>query len=311
MAYMQFRFAYSRDINDKLTAGLAVKPIIGQAAASTKIENLELKTGPDEWTLTGDATLFLSSHMKVARRSDRESLKIEDVYGSLSNQEVVKKYVRPANPGVALDLGMTYKIDDQFTVSASVNNLGFIAWNRDVSGIVVDRSEGVKFAGLDIDVSKEGFGEQITNMSKSLWDDVRDESNNLVHNESFRTFLPTIFHAGVSCRLTQRSMAGLLLRTAMWQGSVRQSFNLSYNVSVPGNFVIFNTGLTCQFKSTIYANLGLTFNVGPVQLYGLLDYIPLQWSKISINGDRLFGMDSALPAHMKSFTARIGLNLTF
>jgi len=319
MVYTQFLFGYSRIINDRLTVGVNVKPLIGLTAFSTRINKFELRTGLDEWTLTADGKFFLSAPLEVVKERDNDdnyTYNLVDRLDGLSNTDIVRKYSKFNNPGIAFDFGATYKIDERLTVSASLNNLGFISWNRDLSGITFPGGS-FAFEGLEVDASQESStDDQIRDQLDKLLDDILDGLDGEIHNDKFSTFLPTVFHAAASYQLTRRSTVGLLSRTVFWQGSVRQSFNLSYYTPVIGNFLLFNTGLTYQINSTVYANLGLIFNFGPLQFYTLVDYIPFQWSRISIDGDPLLpnflGFDNfPLPAHGKSLALRFGLNFTF
>ena len=312
MAYAQFRFGYSREITEKLTVGVSVKPIIGNIGATTRLSDFELRTGRDQWTLSGNGGFYLSAPIKIIQDSEGNfdvDDSLMDDFKDMKAMDIGRSFI---NPGIAFDFGASYKIDDRLTVSASLNNLGFISWNKNAS-IVTFPGGSFSFDGVEIDISKdEDIGKQMEGQFGNLFDDIMDGLDGTVNHDGFSTFLPTVVHLGATYQLTRRSTAGLLSRTVFYpSGSVRQSFNLSYYTPVIGNFLLFNTGLTYQINSTVYSNLGLIFNFGPLQFYTLFDYIPLHWARTTIDGEPLFDMDFPLPSHLNSFTARLGLNFTF
>ena len=323
MAYMQFRFGYSREITDKLTVGVNVKPILGLAGARLKFDDLVLKTNREEWSLVGNGALFVSGPVKVIKEKNKDG---DDIFGiddsrfnDLIDNPSFRSVTNLINPGIAFDFGASYKIDDRLTVSASLNNLGFINWRNNSSGINFEGGTILDFTGFDIDVSKDDIDIQIEDQLErliNLDDLLADLQGDLIH-DGFTTFLPTVFHAGATYQLTRKSTAGFLSRTVFYPGgSVRQSFNLSYYTPVIGNVFLFNTGLTYQVNSTAYLNLGFIFNIAPLQFYILFGSIPLQFSKISIDDRSLSSYlfkDSniPLPVHTQLLNFRLGFNLTF
>jgi len=309
--YMQILIGYSGKVNDKLSIGMNIKPLFGHVAIAPKIQKIKLSTGEQLWDLDGKGNIYSSAPIEVIMDANDED-KIDKVefrdFSDYTAGELINHYILGFNnPGIALDLGAAYKITERITVSASLNNLGFISWNtnNDLNSLNSIPFEGkYLFNGIKYDVTSD---ENFKDVLKSLGDSIVDAMNYSVKDDKFKTMLTPVLYAGASYNLTQSVSVGLLSRTAFWKNSVRQSFNASVYLQ-PYSFVAMNLGATYQIKGNVSFGGGFTIFGGPLQFYLLVDNVPVYYSTISINdGDKI----PYIPERLKTITLRAGLNLVF
>jgi len=299
MAFMQIRLGYSRKLNDRLTLGVNVKPLFGHAAFVSEVE--KFKVVRENSILTSDVrgSVYTS---KIIDKIEKDNA--EDYYNVIfknfednKSMDWINYGADFTNPGVAFDIGAAYQITKRFTVSAALNNLGFVSWKEDV-----------KWLSSNISVSYDEESDvELDEWLAYLKDELNNSFKFREQQDKFTTTLSPVLHAGASYQLFESLSVGLLSRTVFWKNHARQSFNLS-GYFQPYSFFALNAGATLQVKGNFYMGGGLTFLLGPLQIYVLADYIPIKYySLITDDGDKI----PYIPEHPKTFTVRTGLNLIF
>ena len=310
IAYKQVRIGFSTKINDHLTIGVNIKPLSGQLAAVSKINKMELRTSQQKWSLEAKSDVYSSAPVDIILDEDGKISKTEQ--RELENEDYLKNYLTSFhNPGIAVDLGASYQFNERFNVSASLNNLGFISWKKDLNGISANGD--FEFHGIEYDI--------VNDDGKDMWETLSDTLKNVVkynvQHDKFKTPLTPVLHLGATYNFTKSVSFGFLSRTAFWQNNVQQSFNVSFCLQ-PYSFVAFNMGATWLVNSNVYFGGGLTFFIGPLQIYALTDYAPAYYSMYTIeknNEDKDTGREQIVkipyPERQKTVTFRIGVNLVF
>jgi len=310
LLYMQLRAAYSGRINDRLTVGVAVKPIFGQVAAATKIDNFKMHTSELQWDVKGKGSINFSAPVDVVMKEDEpdkiSDFGVRDYIDTYDPMDWITNYVTAFNnAGVAFDFGAVYQINERFNVSASLNNFGFIGWKNDLSNIT--GTADFPYTGVFYDVSGDDeFGDLLGNMADAFLDSMSYS----VKHDKFRTPLAPVFHAGASYQLTPAISAGFLSRTAFWNKGVRQSFNTTLCLQ-PYSFVAMNVGATWQLNAGVRLGGGFMFLMGPLQFYLLADNVPVYIPSAKITHNESEFEIPFLPEGMKTLTLRLGLNLVF
>lgn len=78
--------------------------------------------------------------------------------------------------GMAVDLGGIYKINDDWTVSASLLDLGFINWSNDMQAVNI--SDRFEFGGFhDVAVTHDRGGEKLGDKSDRYADQLKEFAN--------------------------------------------------------------------------------------------------------------------------------------
>ncbi len=126
-SYAEVAFGHSRKISEQLTVGASVKALVGLAYADFGFSNTVVTMSDDVWKLSADASGSLAALGSVIDLNDDDELEFGDSYG-------------PAGFGLAIDLGATYEVFENFTVSLALTDIGYIAWNN-VSTIGIEGGE--------------------------------------------------------------------------------------------------------------------------------------------------------------------------
>jgi hypothetical protein len=204
--------------------------------------------------------------------------------------------------GLGLDIGATYDLTDRIVVSASITDLGFIRWTKDVTNLKANNQ--FEFSGLNmLDVFKG------TKTIDDLANDMVDSLKNafVVSNTktAFTTYLPFGISLGGSYNVTKQFSVGLLSYSRVIGKQVREALTLSANINL-GNAL--STTLSYTAENHQYDNLGagLALRAGVAQFYLVTDRIPVMWNRIKDDNSNFI-----LPANWNTFNLRLGMNLVF
>jgi hypothetical protein len=206
------------------------------------------------------------------------------------------------NIGLGLDLGATYELNDKIMISASVTDLGFIRWNKDITTLSADNT--FEFSGLNMNDFFNG-SKTINDIGKDMVDSLKNAFSLTKSKAAFTTYLPFGISVGGSYNLTKQFSVGLLSYSRIITKQFREAVTLSANLNI-GNALSTSLSYTAangQFNSL---GAGLGFRAGVTQFYIVSDRIPLYWNKIK-NDNSSF----VLPANWNTFNFRIGMNLVF
>ncbi|MDD6921296.1 MAG: DUF5723 family protein [Bacteroidales bacterium] len=126
-SYMELALGHARDINSKWRVGGKLKFLVGAAYADFSTENLTADLTQDAWRIRGRAALKASvlnstlthgSPSKNAPDGRPRVDELDDISFGLPGF------------GMAIDLGATYKLLDDLTLSIGLTDLGFIRWKN-------------------------------------------------------------------------------------------------------------------------------------------------------------------------------------
>lgn len=174
-SFAEIAFGHSRQINDKLRLGAKLKVLVGLGRANVKMRNMKADlTAEDKWTITGEATTDVS--MKgFSYVSEEKEYNIEGSGTYERVNDVDLDGVGVGGFGMAIDLGGVYEINEDWTVSASVLDLGFISWTNDM--LAENRSKSFVFNGFhDVSVTSDR-GEEIDTKVDRYGDQLADFAN--------------------------------------------------------------------------------------------------------------------------------------
>ena len=301
--YHEIGFGASKNITEKLRIGARLKLLSGVAAAYLKNNGLTLTVNEDfTHTLNADLAFNLSAPYKfttedgIVHGLERD----DEVFDSGNN--VMSYLLGFKNPGLGIDVGAEYRINDMFAFSAAINDFGFIKWKRDRSELSVNAA--IEMNGLTLqDVFDESvsFGELLNWAGDSLQNafEVMDEP------AAFTTWLPFSVTAGASFTPVSFFTAGVLSQTRFEGKQVHEAFTLSGNINF-GN--TFSTTLAYTLANRRYDNLGFGMAVrgGFFQFFALVDNIPMRYTRVTSGED-----DFRVPENLYTVHARFGINLVF
>ncbi|MEE4177892.1 MAG: DUF5723 family protein [Bacteroides sp.] len=256
--YREYALSYSREITDRLHAGIRLKALQGLSSISFERSDLSLNTAAETYELLLNANLLVNVSSPVPFSpldSLDENFEFQpDLYDYFSNT---------GNRGGAIDLGVSFMATERLTLALSATDIGAINWQQGVENFEMQGE--FEFGGIDLeeffsDEGEEGDGfDQLLDSLKSVFD-ITETTN------SFRQVLSPKIYASVAFDLSPRHKLALLNRTEIYNGQFLPSFTFSYNVRP---IHAFSLALSYSVIQWNYANVGLGFNVnlGPLQVY--------------------------------------------
>ncbi|MDR1563222.1 MAG: DUF5723 family protein [Dysgonamonadaceae bacterium] len=140
-AYTELGVGYAREITESLTVGGKLKLLLGMGNLNMQINNISVETRNLNGDILDQATWNNGGYGRVKVNAIFESsfagIKLLDRDGEINGYEFETFGI--AGYGSAVDLGVAYKLTESLTLSAAVNDLGFINWSQNsTNSISVD-----------------------------------------------------------------------------------------------------------------------------------------------------------------------------
>ncbi len=142
--YREFSFGYARKKNDKINIGGHFKVLFGSAFLETNQWSYAIETEPEGDVVTlnslGNGDMSIPLPIELSQKS--RILRVD------GDGAVPKYFGAYKNPGIALDLGITYRKDDSNEFSATLLDFGGI-WFRH-NTVDLSQNEKYAFSGFDL-----------------------------------------------------------------------------------------------------------------------------------------------------------------
>ena len=298
-AYTEIGLGHSRQIDDKLRVGAKFKLLVGVADMNVAMKDVVADmAGTDKWTISGDA----QSH--VSMKGFKYLSKTKDYNSKQGTCDHVND-VDFDSPGVsgigaAIDFGAIYKVNDELTLSAAIQDLGAIMWTNDY--YATNDAKSFTFDGFH-DVSVDSSSpDKLDNKTDQYTDQMLDFANlrDKGDDGSRITGVGATVSAGCEYVIpTYRQLKLGLLGTARINGPYSWAeARLSGNIK-PANwfdgalsFAVNNYTANFGFLANFHTPAkGLNFFIGMDRLIGKVssEMIPL-----SSNGSISFGFNIML-----------------
>ena len=122
MAYQEWAIGYQMNVTEQLSVGGKAKLLFGVVDVKTDVFNAELYTDPDTYALRLNEHALVKAAMPNAVYIDETGKLMGN--GPFSMGELFR------NPGFGIDLAAEYHYDEEFSVVAAIQDLGFIHWGK-------------------------------------------------------------------------------------------------------------------------------------------------------------------------------------
>ncbi|MBI1305970.1 MAG: hypothetical protein GC181_05090 [Bacteroidetes bacterium] len=272
-------------LGDRLTIGARYRFIKGINVVHTEKNDLKFSTDPNTFDLT------VASNIKINFASSLANA--DSIGGILDSLDNGVSTIASGNTGQAIDIGVSLKLTEKITLSACVNNLGFIKWTN-TSFTLASENPGASYTykGVKINDVFKSDGTALGNTNNVI-DTLKERFRLEEHKETFKTNLFAQFYFGGQYNFAKHHNAGILFTGNYYQKKLYPSFTLSWNsritriLGVSASYSAINT-------SPVNLGLGVSVNVGPLQVYMVSD---------NIGG--VFA-----PADVQNVNMRAGFNLT-
>jgi len=250
--YREYAFGAAYDLNEKWNFGIKAKLLYGKSAINTEQMNFNLTTSEDYYYLDMETDFRINSSLPTGKKDTLNPV----TFGEYS--------FSAWNMGVGFDVGATYRLDDKFSFSASVLDLGYIQFDRWIDNYYSDSK--IHFEGIDFNQFKGLDDDQREKKIQEVKDSILDLFELEDDAKKFIVPLTAKVYLGANYNMSDVDNVGALLRMAIYKGKIIPAFSLSYfrqlnkNIGVTANYTITNRS---------YSNIGVgvvaTFE--PVQVY--------------------------------------------
>lgn len=136
-AYTEIGVGFARALNSRLTVGGKAKLLLGMGNLKLKIDHIQVSTAitgdvndPQSWLAQSSASIDVQGQLESSFRGMNLT---QDQKGYIEKFDFNGFGI--AGYGGAIDLGASYRLSDQFTLSASALDLGFISWSKGSTNI--------------------------------------------------------------------------------------------------------------------------------------------------------------------------------
>lgn len=297
--YREYGLTVSKKINDKLQVGIRPKIFSGIMSTSLDIRSLAVTvTGDYTHIFDADLTANLGGPFDVYENKDSniDSITFDKSYLGFKN------IVGMQNFGMGIDMGATYKIINNLTISAALTDIGYIKWKNRVSNLNVNGQ--YVFDGLDMTDIVNGT-KTFEDVGKELLDSLKDAFTVEKTNDPYKTWLAPGLTLGGSYSLNNYLSFGLLSYSRFIGKQVRESLTLSANLNLTNAFS-FSLGYSLQNQRADNVGAGMAFRAGIFQFYAISDRIPINWDKLKIDSGSV-----PVPSNWNTINFRFGMNLSF
>jgi hypothetical protein len=289
--YRQFAFTYSRQNSRKLSTGITGKLLFGMAGIATKGIGFEtvMPASGDQINFKGSGDLYLSGPVEIVQ-SQPNGYDLQ-----FSNSFKTGKYLLNfGNPGLAVDLGLTYKVLKKLELSVSLIDLGFINWRNNLSSLTEDGN----FAYEGIQLNAPGKIPPTASSFQPLLDNLKDSIVKAfpleLTSKRFSTLLPAKLYLGGEYTVIKNVSIAALASIRMFKKQLYGSYTASVN-AVLGKSLTLTAAYTYFESTPNNLGLGLSYKFRGLQLYAATDNV----------------VSPFYPNQASYLNLRVGINLLF
>lgn len=309
--YAELSFCVAKSINELWNVGVRAKLLSGIFNVSTKNEKFSLNSSIER--LTADSGAFrkdISTDLNIIASLPYFNVKTDSInqLDNLDLRDNPNKYYKPFNnTGIGFDFGATYSGINNFLFSASLLDIGYIKWKKDVYKFSM-RGD-TSFIGVgNIDFINQNDSDITSRFVDSFTNVFKFD----VSKTKITTWLPAKLLLGAEYMPVQFFSLGLLSVSEYFRQQFYQQFTLSGNLRL---FRMFMLSTSYSIFENGFSNMGvgLSFRISdpiiyliPINIYLIADNIPLRYSKGNI-----FNGDIPIPYKARNFSLRFGLNFVF
>ncbi|MGQ1889487.1 DUF5723 family protein [Thermophagus sp. OGC60D27] len=299
--FHQLAFGCSRHWNQHLTLGIKIKPLFGIIGGVTDIDRLRLNTSRNQWDLMVAGAMHTSAPFDVEEGTPGdfpESVEARD----LSDDEMADYLSSLSNTGIAFDFGAEYQLNNSWTFSVALNDLGYVKFKDDLNSLSFKGTysfDGINAEGTD--------GDEIEQAFEDIGDSIKTIIDYDVTHEKFNIPLTSSLYVGASYQWTPAVSFGLLSGSVFQKNGFRQDFCLSANLQ-PYSFMALNFNYSKRIKGENGLGMTTAFLFGPLQFFLAANYIPLHYADVYFDEE-----EDAIPMayRQKDLNISFGLNLIF
>ncbi len=310
--YNEFGVGFSKKIDNKLYIGGKIKFLrgVGNIHAKNMTIDMYTETNPDSiYNLTFDTDFDIMTASPVEFNPTYDSQTNAWTGYDYDLEKIGLMDIIGKNKGLGFDFGATYNINDMFTVSASIIDLGFIKWSNNINSISQKGEYYVN--GIDLAKYIEDYNSAkntntgvLDDFGKTISDTIVGLMEPKIGGDAYKTRLSTKLFLGGSYHATKWLDASALYRGYFYSGDLKSALTLSANA----NFLrAWSASVSWSAMYGQYNNVGVGFayNLGIFQFYFVQDNIAATLYPVDMK------MTETWIKNTKQLTYHFGVNMVF
>ncbi len=319
--WREYAVHWVHDVDHKFSYGARLKYLYGMENFTTDVSYMGITTDQNTHALTFDMNFdFRTAGLPLVMIDDSipciGGIDMNDtamVQAAGLDGNFLSNYLFGRNNnGLGIDFGFNYHLSDKLLLELSVLDLGFITWN-DYTANSQLAAWDYTYDGIDNPITVFGQGTSVEYLKNILEDSVEASlyDNYQYSNPSYSTSLRTKIYASMEYIVDHNNFVSLSLYSSFVRKRWRRGLGIAYNYHL-GNFLSATASYSIYNRSFSNVGLGLSVNLGPVELYCLTDNI-LSWGMLNPS-DNLGGNSQAInidTRKVKNGQIHFGMNLTF
>ena len=310
--YTEAALGYSKLLNDKWSVGIKMKLLLGHLNLSNTNDNITIQTGVQNWQINANGSVDVSNLVQ---------LEVGNSYQTLSSSflQNVSEFFKPAGVGAGVDFGFKYHLNQNFDVSGSILDFGFIRWSKDAVNYnyPLNYIGALNFNDAANNINLTDTYNEFINNNPVLVDTFtmvvnRAGTTNKTNNAYFSS-TSTKFNLALEYNFPKRKFGvGLLWKSQLYKNILISDGTLAFNMR-PTEWLNASLSYTFQnaFNSTF--GLGLGLNLGFVNVFVATDYIATQTLSFTPSdySTILPNKVVSVPYNSNKMNFSMGINLVF
>lgn len=258
--YHEISLGYALQYNSKLTMGVKLKYLNGQANIYTEKSNLNIYTSDQlDYSITASTDLAVHTSTTYGQLNEFGDQNLMD-YAWIDFS---------GNHGFAFDIGAVYQPIPKLKVSLSGIDMGKIKWKEYVNSYV-SKNPGKEYTFRGIDIN-DFFSDNSFVDTIPLIDSITDHFEIVEWQEPYSSYLTPKLYVGAALDLTKNDQFGFLFKTEFYHYCSRSYFTLNYKRKLGKPF---STIINYTFaKKNSSLGLGVAIKAGPISIYCLTDSV--------------------------------------
>ncbi|CCZ49544.1 uncharacterized protein BN750_01394 [Bacteroides sp. CAG:661] len=303
--YIEIALGHSRNIGDKLRVGAKVKFLLGGAYVDVKMNDMSVTLAEDKWMVKANGEMNAAlKGLSIPTKAESGKETSAD-----SQKDLVDwNNIEVNNPGLtgfglAVDLGATYKVMDNLTVSAALKDFGFINWSNNTQASTANSSW--EFNGFQNIAVDSEMGDDDPNSLNSQLDRLTDDL------EDFASFHRQSAGGSLTRMLSATLNVGVEYALPMYK---RLSFGLLSSTRFNGPYTLAEGRLSANIAPLSWFSAGINGAVSNVgsSMGWIVNFHPKGFN-LFVGMDQLIGKVSKqyIPINHMNSNVSLGFNVAF
>lgn len=260
----EYALGISRALFPELKVGIRGKLIFGKAGFYPGSSDMRFSTDENTFDLLLRGNFAMNSSLPVTITLDQEG-DISDV--ELQEITLAEFLLNSGNPGFGVDLGITYRLNDQIELSASLLDLSVVRWRTDLNNVRVDGA--FDYRGVDAGTDLVSF-EFLEELVDSLMNSFQTEIN----NSPYFSMVPAQLYLGATYMLNEKVTLGAVNRNVIFRSKLHSSFTvlmqteLAHRFMATASWSYLNNSVANVGAGIAYTGRGLQFHLVTDNLIG-------------------------------------------